>query len=47
MVENSKETIHDLVSMVQQYATTTKHRNKATLYQIYHHALHNRLGEAK
>jgi hypothetical protein len=47
IVENSQETIHDLVQMIQKYATTTKHRNKATLYQIYHHALHNRLREAK
>lgn len=33
--------------MIQKHAMTTKHRNKATLYQVYHHALHNRLREAK
>lgn len=46
IVTESTRTIAELVALVQQNGNP-KHRMRATLYQIYHHAIHNRLREAK
>lgn len=45
-LEDSVKAIEDLVSKVHKFGTP-KLRVKATLYQVYHHALHNKIEEAK
>jgi len=35
------------VNLIQAQAPANRQRQRATLYQVYHHALHNRLREAK
>jgi len=46
MVENSESLIADLVSKVLKNCTP-RMRTRATLLQVYHHALHNRINKAR
>lgn len=43
---NSQAVVEELVKIVNKYGTP-RMRLKSTLYQVYHHSIHNRFNEAK